>query len=161
MEYSGLWQFVQGLTPGAPLAPAEVQIALTPFSDKLLHLIKFKVRPGQQRAGHGTSLPLIWRLLGACIHLGAPWGRRCVDGDVVMRLNRLQLRRGHAAGMGAPPPPPAAGAPPTAAPAARPAAQGPSDDAKRQVQAGRVVTPTFGEVLLDPEPDQKLVRGLR
>jgi hypothetical protein len=50
MDYSGLWQFVHGLTPGAPLAPAEVQIALAPFCDKLLHVLKFKVRQGPAEA---------------------------------------------------------------------------------------------------------------
>lgn len=35
--------------------------------------------------------------------------------------------------------------------------QGPSDEGKRAVQSGRVDTPAYGEVLLDPEPDQKLV----
>lgn len=39
--------------------------------------------------------------------------------------------------------------------------QGPSDASKRAVQSGRVVSPTYGEILLDPEPDQKLVRGGR
>ncbi|KAI8466819.1 MAG: hypothetical protein J3K34DRAFT_524227 [Monoraphidium minutum] len=75
MDYTNLWQFVQGLTPGAALTPAEVQIALAPFADRLVHLLKFK---------------------------------------------------------------------------------GPSDEARRQLQSGRVVTQLYGEVLLDPEPDQKL-----
>lgn len=46
MELSNLWNFVQGLTPAAPLAPSEVQIALAPFADKLVHLLRFKVRFG-------------------------------------------------------------------------------------------------------------------
>ncbi|KIZ00855.1 hypothetical protein MNEG_7105 [Monoraphidium neglectum] len=75
MDLASLWNFVQGLTPGAALAPAEVQIALAPFADRLVHLLKFK---------------------------------------------------------------------------------GPSEEGWRQVQSGRVVTPLYGEVLLDPEPDQKL-----
>lgn len=44
MEYSALWNFVQGLSPGAALAPSDVQIALAPFADRLTHLLKFKVR---------------------------------------------------------------------------------------------------------------------
>jgi hypothetical protein len=48
---------------------------------------------------------------------------------------------------------------PPRAPRAPLPAQGPSDEARRQVQSGRVVTPAYGEILLDPEPDQKLVRG--
>jgi hypothetical protein len=43
MDLASLWNFVQGLTPGAALAPAEVQIALAPFADRLVHLLKFKV----------------------------------------------------------------------------------------------------------------------
>lgn len=43
MDLAALWNFVQGLTPGAGLAPAEVQIALAPFSSRLVHLLKFKV----------------------------------------------------------------------------------------------------------------------
>jgi hypothetical protein len=65
MEYSNLWNFVQGLTPWAPLAPADVQIALAPFADKLVRVLKFKVRT--HRAGWGgeaAETQLIWACAG-------------------------------------------------------------------------------------------------
>jgi hypothetical protein len=43
MDLSALWSFVQGLTPGAPYSAADVQIALAPYADKLVHCLKFKV----------------------------------------------------------------------------------------------------------------------
>ena len=46
MDLISLWNFVQGLTPAAPVAPAEVQIALAPYAEKLVHLLKFKVSAG-------------------------------------------------------------------------------------------------------------------
>ena len=36
--------------------------------------------------------------------------------------------------------------------------KGPNAVSRAQVQSGRVITPNFGEVCLDPEPDQRLVR---
>ena len=35
--------------------------------------------------------------------------------------------------------------------------KGPNAESRAQVQSGRVVTPNYGEVRLDPEPDQRLV----
>ena len=55
MEYSNLWNFVQGLTPGAPLAPADVQIALAPYAGKLVRVLKFKVRSTTGRDGWGAG----------------------------------------------------------------------------------------------------------
>lgn len=51
MDLSHLWSFVQGLTPAAPVSPADVQIALTPYTDKLVHILKFKVGRGDRRGG--------------------------------------------------------------------------------------------------------------
>lgn len=49
MDLTNLWNLVQGLTPAAALAQSDVAVALAPYGEQLVHILRFKVN-GRSRA---------------------------------------------------------------------------------------------------------------